>query len=293
MVDNTYEYFCYCCGKLYRETASSTPTQCQCCSSTDIQTQYHKCNFIATADPGVDDDDTEGYCVGSKWINISTGMVFQCVDDTTDAAVWKCATREFDIIENFQQIIDYLPETGAAKKIYNGTFQIEEGTESKESASVIKMLAIASGAASLIGLHTINPANHTYLEFRWKYKQDTADHLDLLLDLLISDPTQTYFVNITTKNSTEITVDIENGVTSDSHDETHNLTTDSEFCIKIKSGEIQFLIDDVLKKSFTGDGIWYDIAAGIGYNYIDISNPDSVSHYYLIDHAKILTGRSF
>jgi hypothetical protein len=44
--------------------------------------------FDATTDPTVNDDITEGYDVGSSWINISTGIHFRCVDETAGAAVW-------------------------------------------------------------------------------------------------------------------------------------------------------------------------------------------------------------
>jgi len=96
MSDNTYEYFCNHCGRLYRVTASTEPTQCVSCSSTDIQNQYRRNNYIATTDPTVNDDVTEGYCLGSEWINTSTPSVWKCVVVTEDAAVWK---RMDNIIE--------------------------------------------------------------------------------------------------------------------------------------------------------------------------------------------------
>ncbi len=88
----TYDYFCYNEGLNRSEAALSTPTQCYVCASTDIQDQYHKCNFIATTDPTVDNDITEDYCVGSPWINTTSGDVFKCVDNTEGAAVWKNLT---------------------------------------------------------------------------------------------------------------------------------------------------------------------------------------------------------
>ena len=84
-----YDYFCYCCGLNYEEAALSEPTQCQCCSSIDIQGQFHKCNLIATSNPTVSDDITKGYCKGSNWLNVTTGRMFWCVDNTEDAAIWK------------------------------------------------------------------------------------------------------------------------------------------------------------------------------------------------------------
>lgn len=48
--------------------------------------------FDATADPTVDNDTTEGYEVGSRWINVDTDSVFTCADATDGAAVWVSAT---------------------------------------------------------------------------------------------------------------------------------------------------------------------------------------------------------
>lgn len=47
-----------------------------------------KSNFSATVDPGVNDDASEGYVVGSRWINTSTGDVFVCVNASNAAAEW-------------------------------------------------------------------------------------------------------------------------------------------------------------------------------------------------------------
>jgi len=48
-------------------------------------------NYVAAADPTVNDDDTAGYEVGSVWVNTSTGAVYVCVDNSTGAAVWNLA----------------------------------------------------------------------------------------------------------------------------------------------------------------------------------------------------------
>lgn len=48
-----------------------------------------KVNLTATTDPGINDDDTAGYGVGSKWVNTTNDTVFFAVDVTTGAAIWK------------------------------------------------------------------------------------------------------------------------------------------------------------------------------------------------------------
>lgn len=45
-------------------------------------------NFTAILPPATTDDTTEGYAVGSKWVNINTGKVYECVDASEDTAVW-------------------------------------------------------------------------------------------------------------------------------------------------------------------------------------------------------------
>ena len=45
-------------------------------------------NFTATTTPTVDDDAGDGYSVGSRWLNTTTGQVFTCQNSTAGAAVW-------------------------------------------------------------------------------------------------------------------------------------------------------------------------------------------------------------
>lgn len=48
-----------------------------------------KYNYSASAAPGVNDDNTAGYAVGSAWIDTTADKSYTCVDATTGAAVWK------------------------------------------------------------------------------------------------------------------------------------------------------------------------------------------------------------
>ena len=47
-----------------------------------------KNNYTATTNPGVNDDSTQDYEVGSSWVNNSTNTVFICADPAAGAAVW-------------------------------------------------------------------------------------------------------------------------------------------------------------------------------------------------------------
>lgn len=62
-----------------------------------------KNNFAATADPTANDDVSEGYEVGSTWVNISTKSILQCLDATAGAAVWGQITQSADTISLIKQ----------------------------------------------------------------------------------------------------------------------------------------------------------------------------------------------
>lgn len=48
-------------------------------------------NYAATTNPTVNDDSADGYSVGSRWVNTSTGTSYECVNATVGAAVWSLA----------------------------------------------------------------------------------------------------------------------------------------------------------------------------------------------------------
>jgi hypothetical protein len=45
-------------------------------------------NFSATSNPAVSNDNTQGYAIGSVWINTNTDVAYRCFDASTGAAVW-------------------------------------------------------------------------------------------------------------------------------------------------------------------------------------------------------------
>ena len=45
-------------------------------------------NFGATADPGVANDNTQGYGIGSIWANVTGNRFWQCISAATGAAIW-------------------------------------------------------------------------------------------------------------------------------------------------------------------------------------------------------------
>lgn len=45
-------------------------------------------NYAATTNPTVNNDNTQGYSIGSTWINTTAHTVYVCTNATTGAAVW-------------------------------------------------------------------------------------------------------------------------------------------------------------------------------------------------------------
>ena len=46
-------------------------------------------NYAATTNPTVSDDSGDGYSVGSRWVNTSTDTLYECLDASVGAAVWR------------------------------------------------------------------------------------------------------------------------------------------------------------------------------------------------------------
>ncbi|MER9376001.1 hypothetical protein [Mesorhizobium sp. M0491] len=52
-----------------------------------------KNNFSAVTDPAVTDDSSEGYQIGSTWVNTATDTAWLCVDATAGAAIWSATAQ--------------------------------------------------------------------------------------------------------------------------------------------------------------------------------------------------------
>ncbi len=61
-------------------------------SDSGIATKLPKSVLDASTDPNADDDSSEGYEVGSRWVNATSGEEFVCFDNTNGAAVWGSTT---------------------------------------------------------------------------------------------------------------------------------------------------------------------------------------------------------
>ena len=71
---------------------NTTEKRWKCQVNTGNPAQIAGNKWDATADPGIGNDNTEGYSVGSRWINITLDKEFVCLDPSTGAAVWTQTT---------------------------------------------------------------------------------------------------------------------------------------------------------------------------------------------------------
>ena len=53
-----------------------------------IRIQVPPSSYDQTTDPGATDDIAKGWKIGSKWINTTLKIIWQCADNTEGAAVW-------------------------------------------------------------------------------------------------------------------------------------------------------------------------------------------------------------
>lgn len=46
-------------------------------------------SYSQAVDPGVNDDATKGFSIGSEWLNNTTAVFYKCSDPTPGSAVWQ------------------------------------------------------------------------------------------------------------------------------------------------------------------------------------------------------------
>lgn len=71
-------------------------------------------NRAATGNPGANDDSGDGYTRGSRWIDVTNDIVWECVDPASGAAVWKPISQK-TVIDNASGETTYTSSTFATK----------------------------------------------------------------------------------------------------------------------------------------------------------------------------------
>ncbi|MBV1929549.1 MAG: hypothetical protein KUG81_08580 [Gammaproteobacteria bacterium] len=121
-------------------------------------------NFVATTAPGVSDDTTGGYGVGSRWVDVTGDESYICVDASTGAAVWVNSTVTSDDL---------------------GSLALLNGVDNDEWNSGGEDLAIVNGGT---GASTIGAAR-TNLDVYSKAESDAAGGQDLYAEYTTTSTT--------------------------------------------------------------------------------------------------------
>lgn len=80
---------------------------------------HKETNLNAVAAPGVNDDITLGYTVGSRWIDITNDKEYVCLDNTNGAAVWIETTQAGGVVPD-ETMYNVLIAGNAIKGQYGG-----------------------------------------------------------------------------------------------------------------------------------------------------------------------------
>ena len=129
-----------------------------------------KNNFAATTNPLATDDGGNGYAPGSMWENTTTGRVFICVGNTSNAAVW----RELVQVQTANKIIPEATNTvdlgepstrfqdlwlaGGLSAFGNGSLG---GTLTVTGATALSSTLAVTGTSTFTGTVTSNAINAT------------------------------------------------------------------------------------------------------------------------------------
>lgn len=107
-----------------------------------------------TTAPTVNDDNTQGYYVGYKWVDTTTGVTYHCENATTGAAIWKSLDTQ---VQTLQSQVDLL---SPATVLISGNVVYSTGLTYDVSALVYKIQGVTyNTAATSITLNAADPTD--------------------------------------------------------------------------------------------------------------------------------------
>ncbi len=113
-------------------------------SAGDINADLAFINMLdpdTTTDPGVNDDATLGYSVGSVWVNPAGPRVWTCTDASEGAAQWSAAAQQ----------------DASGNQVITGSLYVETLIARNQAAPVAKTTSSTLTAANLlVGMVTVN-----------------------------------------------------------------------------------------------------------------------------------------
>ena len=110
-------------------------------------------DFTKTTDPTVDDDGTQGWEVGSRWLNTTTKTAFIAFDISTGAAVWESTTLNIEDLGTMavQDAIDVLISGGLISGVDLSSSTIESSPIGQVSPQAGKFTDIQALERILVG----------------------------------------------------------------------------------------------------------------------------------------------
>lgn len=119
----------------------------------------------ATTAPGATNDNTEGYAVGSLWINVTGDEAYRCVDATTSAAVWINTTLETGELHSVALSGDYT-------ELINKPTTITAQQATDITTNNAKITYPAADSSKLAGIEAGATADQTGAEIKTAYEAE-------------------------------------------------------------------------------------------------------------------------
>ena len=104
----------------------------------------HSNSVSHTSDPTSANDSSQGYAVGSEWVNKTLGTVWFCVSAAVGAAVWKPSPATYQLNLGGRLDIPTLPLSGVGIELSDGAyvltyFQARRGTAGTSGTTTIQL----------------------------------------------------------------------------------------------------------------------------------------------------------
>lgn len=114
-------------------------------------------NFAATNNPAAANDTSQGYSVGSIWINTTTNAIFQCTNPAKGAAVWVETAAGggavADVSAAYSAANSAVSFTATAAQISGGSAFVElDLTGNPAGAANVTLPTVAALVAAIVGV---------------------------------------------------------------------------------------------------------------------------------------------
>ena len=192
--------------------------------------------------------------------------------------------REFAHQEIHEHFIDSLMSPGG----YFGCLYTAGFTLIKETASITR----CSGTGGEIwGMKCHNPSDYIYYQMDWRWKIDSTSFESEIMGIIdqdVGEEDYCYVLLGTNANTVKFVTRHTSGTPEVTDNIAVDITTLHKYTIKIKSGQVKFYIDNVLKATHSTQ-VPYDVTEGL----VFITTWGGFARIWDIDYLNVLLGRSF